>query len=132
MAISMLKIRRPLGRLIFNMGIAIPGKTVFLIETAPWSSYVKMASSHVMQGEHVYEDIRYMARIPPAALDAVKTMTFRDDDVLLVTYPKAGESVLYIVFNSSAHISVTSYKHHCLTNHHQLNLFTSLFRPTTK
>ena len=25
----------PLGRLIFNMGIAIPGKTVFLIETAP-------------------------------------------------------------------------------------------------
>ena len=32
----MLKIRRPLWRLIFNMGIAIPGKTVFLIETAPW------------------------------------------------------------------------------------------------
>ena len=32
----MLKIRRPLGRLIFNMGIAIPWKTVFLIETAPW------------------------------------------------------------------------------------------------
>ena len=36
MTISMLKIRRPLGRYIFNMGIAIPGKTVFLIETAPW------------------------------------------------------------------------------------------------
>ena len=33
----MLKIRRPLGRLIFNMGIAIPGKTVFLIETAHWT-----------------------------------------------------------------------------------------------
>ena len=32
----MLKIRRPLGRPIFNMGIAIPGKTVFLIETPPW------------------------------------------------------------------------------------------------
>ena len=32
----MLKIRRPLGRLIFYMGIAIPGKTVFLIETVPW------------------------------------------------------------------------------------------------
>ena len=43
MAISMLKIRRPLGRLIFNMGIAIPGKTVFLIETAPrllWRTHV--------------------------------------------------------------------------------------------
>ena len=40
----MLKIRRPLERLIFNMGIAIPGKTVFLIETAPcsqlWWSYM--------------------------------------------------------------------------------------------
>ena len=41
MAISMLKIRRPLGRLIFNMGIAIPGKTVFLIETAPWVLFMK-------------------------------------------------------------------------------------------
>ena len=40
MAIPMLKIRRPLGRLIFNMGIAIPGKTVFLIETAPRVSSV--------------------------------------------------------------------------------------------
>ena len=73
------------------------------------SSYMKMASNHVMQGEHVYEDIRYMARIPPAALDAVKTMTFRDDDVLLVTYPKAGESVLHKMYNSFAHITVTSY-----------------------
>ena len=41
MAISMLKIRRPLGRLIFNMGIAIPGKTVFLIETAPRAPFVR-------------------------------------------------------------------------------------------
>ena len=41
MAISMLKIRRPLGRLIFNMGIAIPGKTVFLIETAPWLQWIE-------------------------------------------------------------------------------------------
>ena len=37
----MLKIRRPLGRLIFNMGITIPCKTVFLIETAPRWSKVK-------------------------------------------------------------------------------------------
>ena len=35
MAIPMLKIRRPNGRLIFNMGITIPSKTVVLIETAP-------------------------------------------------------------------------------------------------
>ena len=37
MAIPMLKIRRPTGRLIFNMGIPIPGKTVFYIETGPCS-----------------------------------------------------------------------------------------------
>ena len=37
MGIPMLKIRRPVGRLIFNMGIAIPSKMVFLIETAPWT-----------------------------------------------------------------------------------------------
>ena len=40
----MLKIRRPLGRLIFNMGIAIPGKTVFLIETAPRCSFFLFVS----------------------------------------------------------------------------------------
>ena len=46
----MLKIRRPLGRLIFNMGIAIPGKTVFLIETAPrqTSLWIYRHSSYVM------------------------------------------------------------------------------------
>ena len=67
MAISMLKIRRPLGRLIFNMGIAIPGKTVFLIETAPsiiwmyWWLY-QMASVkawqnglHVSKGWHSWD-----------------------------------------------------------------------------
>ena len=52
MAISMLKIRRPLGRLIFNMGIAIPGKTVFLIETAPsklnefWTSAIRIKQEY--------------------------------------------------------------------------------------
>ena len=38
----MLKIRRPVGRLIFNMGIAIPSKTVFLIETAHWSWWMEL------------------------------------------------------------------------------------------
>ena len=63
MAISMLKIRRRLGRLIFNMGIAIPGKTVFLIETAPWDlsgTYFKnnipmhseVSRSHDSNGDH--------------------------------------------------------------------------------
>ena len=38
MAIPMLKIRRPNGRLIFNMGIPIPGKDGLYIETGPWIS----------------------------------------------------------------------------------------------
>ena len=49
MAISMLKIRRPLGRLIFNMGIAIPGKTVFLIETAPRAGF-RIRTDRVLNG----------------------------------------------------------------------------------
>ena len=61
MAISMFKIRRPLGRLIFNMGIAIPGETVFLIETAPrwcyilsagydkWTIYIKRNNSDIFR-----------------------------------------------------------------------------------
>ena len=53
MAISMLKIRRPLGRLIFNMGIAIPGKTVFLIETAPrmLCGYLEVICRYI--GQHI-------------------------------------------------------------------------------
>ena len=48
----MLKIRRPLGRLIFNMGIAIPGKTVFLIETAPsWFSLYPSQKQRGRQGD---------------------------------------------------------------------------------
>ena len=50
----MLKIRRPLGRLIFNMGIAIPGKTVFLIETAPWWLFPRIYCLNlwVKEGSH--------------------------------------------------------------------------------
>ena len=45
MAIPMLKIRRPTGRLIFNMGIPIPGKTVFYIETGPRHPRVEIRAS---------------------------------------------------------------------------------------
>ena len=48
----MLKIRRPLGRLIFNMGIAIPGKTVFLIETAPW---LRVPTQPVDENPHCHD-----------------------------------------------------------------------------
>ena len=71
----MLKIRRPLGRLIFNMGIAIPGKTVFLIETAPrrcWANcrhsegrfriiyiyiYLYIQKPHILRKSLVYKPV---------------------------------------------------------------------------
>ena len=57
MAISMLKIRRPLGRLIFNMGIAIPGKTVFLIETAPRTHMGRTANIIIKDIIHIFASI---------------------------------------------------------------------------
>ena len=53
----MLKIRRPLGRLIFNMGIAIPGKTVFLIETAPRAHMGRTANIIIKYIIHIFSSI---------------------------------------------------------------------------
>ena len=56
----MLKIRRPLGRLIFNMGIAIPGKAVFLIETAPWVRLnIKILSCQDMESHYKYKIVSW-------------------------------------------------------------------------
>ena len=46
MVIPMLKIRCPTSRLIFNMGILIPGKTVFYIEMGPWITAPAMTARH--------------------------------------------------------------------------------------
>ena len=40
--ITMLKIRRSRDRLIFNMGIPIPGKDGLYIETGPWTFWHHM------------------------------------------------------------------------------------------
>ena len=57
MVISMLKIRRPLGRLIFNMGIAIPGKTVFLIEAAPRKLIAHYLANTSIRLAEVYREV---------------------------------------------------------------------------
>ena len=59
----MLKIRRPLGRLIFSMGIAIPGKTVFLIETAPCCLFDSLATQLVANGL-LYEQSQHACKFP--------------------------------------------------------------------
>ena len=49
MAIPMLKIRRPTGRLIFNMGIPIPGKDGLYIETGSWGLTCPCKHAAVLQ-----------------------------------------------------------------------------------
>ena len=56
----MLKIRRPLGRLIFNMEIAIPGKTVFLIETAPRATLYLWSKWYTC----INQELRYCRKRP--------------------------------------------------------------------
>ena len=58
----MLKIRRPLGRLIFNMGIAIPGKTVFLIETAPCMQKCTLNNFENIKNKYMYKYKHYLSR----------------------------------------------------------------------
>ena len=55
--------------------------------------------SHKLPGEHVYEGVLFFEYSPPDVLDAVKTFPVRDDDVYIVTYPKAGKYFWYEMFH---------------------------------
>lgn len=50
-----------------------------------------MTERHVLPGEHCYEGTLFFGYSPPDILDAVKEFSVRDDDVFVVTYPKAGK-----------------------------------------
>lgn len=45
---------------------------------------------HKLPGEHVYDGVLFFGYSPPEVLDRVKTFPVREDDVFIVTYPKAG------------------------------------------
>ena len=80
MVIFMLKIRRPLGRLIFNMGIAIPGKTVFLIETAPRGPFYQHGLT-----------------IIPAS--TINNIHYKEWDEITYAFPVIVEWIIYVAIN---------------------------------
>ena len=47
---------------------------------------------HKLPGEHVYDGVLFFGYSPPEVLDDVKEFPVREDDVFIVTYPKAGRS----------------------------------------
>ena len=47
--------------------------------------------SHVVPGEHVYDGIMYAGVFPARILERIKSFEFRDDDIILATYPKSGK-----------------------------------------
>ena len=105
----MLKIRRPLGRLIFNMGIAIPGKTVFLIETAPCS----------LRHLHCLDNVRYCSPhcFHPNDLPSLADGTFPHDEVKLTGHKKLTFGVAKVVLVSTLLFkdSMVNFTHLCQT-----------------
>lgn len=47
--------------------------------------------THQLPGQHVYEGVLFFGYSPPDVITNVKTFPVREDDVFIVTYPKAGE-----------------------------------------
>ena len=49
-----------------------------------------MASETGAPGQYTYEGMTMMQYFPAESLDTIKDFDYRDDDIFVVTYPKAG------------------------------------------
>ena len=115
----MLKIRRPLGRLIFNMGIAIPGKTVFLIETAPRGGFLRIHLwtllfywLHNTPHEHMVLPLYFVE----AGVIALRHLSFRSGSLPDDTTPLHGHS-LPLQWRHNGRSGVWNHQHRdCLLN----------------
>ena len=125
----MLKIRRPLGRLIFNMGIAIPGKTVFLIETAPWLHVTKQSllSRDIFPSGWYVEDqfprLTYILSYRCGVADALKHVA---DDLI----PGMGVHARLLVVIMGLMGTLKCPDHYCLCTQRMLNCHCWLFHQT--
>jgi len=61
----------------------------------PWlTSDIKseVARTFVIPGQHCYEGTWYPGTFPPPFLERIKAIDYRDDDVVMVSYPKSGNN----------------------------------------
>ena len=49
-----------------------------------------MAAEFSAPGEYTYEGMTMIKAFPAESLDKIKVFDYRDDDIFVVTYPKAG------------------------------------------
>ena len=83
----MLKIRRSHDRLIFNMGIPIPGKDGLYIETGPWLSPSRHESDSLWQKtQSTLASALQLSACRPMSYGIIKTSNFVDYMKLLVLH----------------------------------------------
>ena len=93
MVIPMLKIRRPTGRLIFNMGIPIPGKTVFYIETGPRSYYLNKSVHDVLHRKaHWGATTSHLTFTPDCSFIYMVSMLMLSHNVVKPRFPERRQS----------------------------------------